>query len=99
MANVDLSIICACYNEGPTLEKSVNQIVRVLEKINKKSDNRLQTTFVKSFPHNHVSAFFDIIDKNWNIITTYFKINVKISANCAFGCFDSVCDCFASALV
>ena len=36
MANVDLSIICACYNEGPTLEKSVNQIVRVLEKINKK---------------------------------------------------------------
>lgn len=32
---IDLSIILACYNEGPTFEKSVLEIVRVLKKIRK----------------------------------------------------------------
>lgn len=31
MKRIDLSIILACYNEGPTLEKSVLEILKVLE--------------------------------------------------------------------
>ena len=33
MANVDVSIILACYNEGPTFEENVKKIVEELEKI------------------------------------------------------------------
>lgn len=35
VSKIDLSIILACYNEGPTFEKSVLEIVRVLKKIRK----------------------------------------------------------------
>ena len=33
MTKIDLSLILACYNEGPTFEKSVVQIVSVLNKL------------------------------------------------------------------
>lgn len=33
MANVDVSIILACYNEGPTFKKSVKRIVAQIQKI------------------------------------------------------------------
>lgn len=35
MQKIYISIILACYNEGPTLEKSVNSIVRTLNKLGK----------------------------------------------------------------
>lgn len=36
MTRVDLSIILACYNEGPTFEKSIKKIISVLGRIGKK---------------------------------------------------------------
>lgn len=36
MSNVDVSVVLACYNEGPTLERSITKIVSVLKKLNKK---------------------------------------------------------------
>jgi len=36
MTNINLSIILACYNEGPTFEKSVLEIISVLKKIKRK---------------------------------------------------------------
>ena len=36
MSKVEVSIIIACYNEGPTFESSVKRVVEVLENLNKK---------------------------------------------------------------
>ncbi len=35
MSKINLSIIIACYNEGPTFEQSVNKIISVLKKLRK----------------------------------------------------------------
>lgn len=35
MAKIDLSLILPCYNEGPTFENSITQILTVLKKLNK----------------------------------------------------------------
>ena len=72
MAKIDLSLVLACYNEGPTFEKSVSKIVNVL----KKTARNWEIIFVEDKSTDETRETVEkISEKIKNCKTIYHRIN------------------------